>query len=78
MEDAPWPIQHPKNPDTDYPLRSDVIDLIVPIPPEILAELHRIAVREGMRVASVALSGIEILLGQHRAGEAHDDDSADR
>ena len=68
----------PQNPDTDYPLRSGVIDLIVPIPPEILAELHRIAVREGMRVASVALSGIEILLGQHRAGEAHDDDSADR
>jgi hypothetical protein len=78
MEDAPLAYPAPQNPDTDYPLRSDVIDLIVPIPPEILAELHRIAVREGMRVASVALSGIEILLGQHRAGEAHDDDSADR
>jgi hypothetical protein len=54
-----------------------VIDLIVPVPPEILAELHRIAVREGVPVASVALSGIEILLGEHRAREAHDDESAD-
>jgi hypothetical protein len=78
MEDAPMAYPAPQNPDADYPLRSDVIDLIVPIPPEILAELRRIAVREGVPVASVALSGIEILLGQHRAREAHDDDSADR
>jgi hypothetical protein len=78
MEDAPMTYRAPQNTDTDYPLRSDVIDLIVPIPPEILAELRRIAVREGVPVASVALSGIEILLGQHRAREAHDDDSADR
>jgi hypothetical protein len=78
MEDAPVTYPAPQNPDTDYPLRSDVIDLIVPIPPEILAELHCIAVREGVPVASIALSGIEILLGQHRAREAHDDDSADR
>ena len=49
-----------------------------PIPPGILAELHCIAVREGVPVASVALSGIEILLGEHRAREAHDDESADR
>jgi hypothetical protein len=78
MEDAPMSYPAPQNPDTDYPLRSDVIDLIVPIPPEIPAELHRVAAREGVPVASVALSGIEILLGQHRAREAHDDDSADR
>jgi hypothetical protein len=78
MEDTPMTYPAPPNADTDHPLRSDVIDLIVPIPPEILAELHRIAVREGVPVASVALSGIEILLGQHRAREAHDDDSADR
>jgi hypothetical protein len=78
MEDAPMTYPAPQTPDIDYPLRGDVIDLIVPIPPEILAELHRIAVREGVPVASVALSGIEILLGQHRARETHDDDSADR
>jgi hypothetical protein len=78
MEDAPMTYPASQNTDTDHPLRSEVIDLIVPIPPEILAELHRIAVREGVPVAAVALSGIEILLGQHRAREAHDDDSADR
>jgi hypothetical protein len=60
--------------DTEF---SSPHDLIVPIPPEIVAELQRIAVREGVPVASVALSGIEILLAQHRAWDAADAQSAD-